>query len=108
MAVKATQPTIFRTAADATNRVQASTPRFGRRVATGAGDDRDPARRVIDRRLDQAAMLVDADGGRLARRADDDDARGAVIDLKVDQPRERREVERAALLHRRDDRDETS
>jgi len=53
-------------------------------------------------------MLLDADGGRLARRADDDDARGAVLDLKVDQAPERREIERAALLHRRDDRDETS
>ena len=40
---------------------------------------------MVDRRLDQLAMLVDVDRRRLARRADDDDSRRAVARVEIDQ-----------------------
>ena len=65
-------------------------------------------RRVLDRGLDQQAVLVDVDRRRFAGRADDDDAGGAVRDVKIDELARARQVERTALLHRRRDGDEAS
>ena len=70
--------------------------------------DRDAPAGLLDRRLDQQAVLVEIDGRRFAGRADDDDAGRAVGDVEVDQLAERGEIERAALAHRRRDRDETT
>ena len=64
--------------------------------------------RVLDRRLDQLAVLVDVDRRRLAGGADDDDPGGAARDVEVDQPAERGKIERAAFLHGCRDGDETA
>jgi hypothetical protein len=76
-------------------------------VAAPPGRDSRIARE-IDRRLDQEAVLVDIDGGRLTRRADDDDPRGPILDVEVDQLAQGGEVERSAGAHRCRDRDETA
>ena len=64
--------------------------------------------RMLDRRLDQQAMLLDVDRRRLAGRADDHDAGRAVRDVEIDELAQRGQVEGTALLHRRRDRDEAS
>jgi hypothetical protein len=53
-------------------------------------------------------MLVDADGGRFARRPDDHDPVGAGFNVEVDELAQRGKVQRAVVLHGRRDCDEAS
>ena len=82
--------------------------RFGRRVAAGAGDDRDAPARVLHGDADQLLVLVEVDGRRFAGRADDDDAVRALGGVPVDEIPEAREVERAVLAHGSDDGDQAA
>ena len=79
--------------------------RFGGRIGAGSRDHRNAAAGMIDRGLDEQAMLVEIDGRRFAGRPDDHDARRAVPDMEIDELAQRRQVERPALLHRRRDGD---
>ena len=82
--------------------------RFARGIAAGARDHRHPSLRRGEGRFDEAAVLVDVDGRRLAGRADDDDPRSAILNVEIDQPAQRGQIERSAATHRRRDRDETA
>ena len=63
---------------------------------------------MLDRGLDEQAVLVEIHRRRFARGADDDDAVGAFGDVPVDQLAKRLEIERAVFLHRRHDRNQTT
>jgi hypothetical protein len=76
--------------------------RFGRRIAAGAGDHGNAARDVLDRQLDQFAVFVRADGGRLAGGADDTDRVRAFCNMPIDQFAQAVLVQTAVLKHRSD------
>ena len=57
---------------------------------------------MLDAGLDELAVLLEVDGGRLAGSADHHDPVGAFRDMPVDQATQRVEVETAVLEHRRD------
>ncbi len=84
-------------------RIAGQFDRLDGRVAAGAGDDGNAPCRMVDRDLDQFAMLVHGDRRRFAGGADDDDAVGAFRDVPVDELAQARQVETAVGVHGSDD-----
>jgi hypothetical protein len=60
---------------------------------------------VLDRHLDDADVLFDGEGGRLARRPDGHEAVDAARDLLVDEPPQRLLVDLVVAQGRHDRRD---
>src|ERR1700712_5179442 len=63
---------------------------------------------MLDGDADDLAVLLDADGGRLAGRADDADALRAFVDMPVDQATQRFDVDASVVVHGRDERDDAA
>ena len=75
---------------------------FGRRIRTGAADDRYSTIDKLDHPSNDLDMLAVIEGGRLTRGADRDDGIGAVVDVVLDQPLEGCVIDGAIGPHRRD------